>query len=208
MCYKRSILKNRVDLVMKYLLTLFMVSYIAAFFATDAPTASIEARSGFFYFQDDLPRKIYGQGCLDLEIEGSYFLKKKLSIWANFDYNFASGSSLELSHATHLTMLCLSVGPKAYLFALDKHPFNPYLGVGVAGVFLKTTDDSPYVQKHLSRYKAAGVIKSGIFVCKGSICIDLFFDYLITSIKAEASGVKNPVNMGGFKTGIGMGYLF
>ena len=168
----------------------------------------IEGRGGFFYFQDNLPRKIYGQGCLDLEAEGSIFFKKNLGAWLNFNYNFASGNSIELQNKTSLTMLSLSLGPKAYLFAQEKHLFNPYLGIGVLGLLVKTSDHSPYLPQLTTRYKIGGVAKSGIFMIKGSICLDLFFDYYISNIRSIASAEKNPINMGGFKTGLGMGYVF
>lgn len=173
-----------------------------------SPKAYIEGRAGAFYFQDHLPRSIYGNTTLDLEAEGGLFFKDKIAVWANFNYNFASGSSLELFHKTHLTLLSLSVGPKFYMFGIDRRLFNPYLGIGVAGTFLKTSDHSPYVEKHLHRYRFAGVAKSGFLICKNSICIDLFFDYYICNSQGLASAVKNPVNIGGFKTGLGMGYLF
>ena len=71
---------------------------------------SLQVRAGYFGFTSDWPRKIYGNGAPDFEIEGSLKIAPCAFFWSNLNYTWKQGNSTEFSNHTHLDLTTLSAG--------------------------------------------------------------------------------------------------
>jgi hypothetical protein len=168
----------------------------------------LQARAGYFQFTSRSVRKIYGTGAPDIELEGSVKLHPYLALWSNLNYVWKGGHSTPLDNNTHLDLLTLSIGANAITSIKWSFTFI-YLGLGLSGAYVHTKDESSYLPTNASRFGVGCVGKFGLLVfCTKHFFVNPFFDYYYQPISAKSSATYSSVNLGGFRTGLGLGYQF
>jgi hypothetical protein len=169
---------------------------------------AIEGRGGYFYFANSTAREIYHQGAPDVELESFLLVSRYFTPWLNINYVWKEGQSEALSDRTDLKMGLFSFGSKI-LFPYLNSTVKGYIGVGLCGAYVHITDHSAYLPNKTIRWGGGVVGKSGMLIdIKWGIFLDLFFDYYYLPIKTRSSVSENFINLGGFRTGLGIGAHF
>ncbi|MES2273979.1 MAG: hypothetical protein V4487_07285 [Chlamydiota bacterium] len=167
-----------------------------------------ELRVGYFYPQSSVFRDIYSGG-IEGEVETSVRFYKDFNFFANAGVFIKNGHSLGLGDSTRIKIFPLSLGIK-YIFHLSC-AWEFYLGAAPTYTWARFHDRSPYVDQHVHKSAFGVVGKMGfIYTFFKSGFADLFFDYYYTEISgAHFSGVTpTSRNIGGFRTGLGLGVKY
>ena len=173
-----------------------------------SPQWDLQARAGYFQFTSHSAQKIYGTGAPDIELEGSVKLHPYLVLWSNLNYVWKGSHSTPLDNNTHLDLLTLSIGANAMTSVRWSFTFI-YLGLGLSGAYVHTKDESSYLPTNTSRFGVGCVGKFGLLVfCTKHFFVNPFFDYYYQPISAKSSAAYSSVNLGGFRTGLGLGCQF
>lgn len=82
---------------------------------TSPPSSSkagpvLEVKGGYFFFSDAKMRKIYDRGGLDLQLSGSYPLRRWVQIYGSVEYLERHGKSLEGDQKARIWEIPLSLG--------------------------------------------------------------------------------------------------
>ncbi len=161
-----------------------------------------ELRGGIFLPSSEKIQKIYGHGWIEGEAEFTYRFKGCWGIWGNAGYFYKNGHP-KGHHSGHIQLFPVSSGLKAIFFF--SHHIRPYLGIGPSYTFLHLKNFSPLIRQRAYKNRFGFVAKSGIyFDLPKHFALDLFFDYYYQHIHFQLLRV----NVGGFRTGIGLGYRF
>ncbi|MCH9617268.1 MAG: hypothetical protein SP4CHLAM5_07920 [Chlamydiia bacterium] len=171
----------------------------------------LEFRAGYFFFTEAYAGKIYGPGTVSLEVENNYWFLSWASGWINFNFTWGSGSPPSTAVSTHMNISCLSGGAKAFLPIDTDQIYRLYLGAGLSAAIIMTKDETAYLPTNLVRFSPGIAVKSGLLICPYKrLAIDLFFDYyfLPTSRSIDLSFYQSLTDVGGFRAGLGLGYLF
>jgi hypothetical protein len=177
---------------------------------------SAELRAGYFYFIDENAREIYDNGTIDLEIENNIWWTHYNSFWVNFNFIWANGQSELFLTASNVNIATLSGGIKgffpiksSYIEALQPYYIDEvevYLGVGFAAAIIWTNDQTAFLPNQTVRFSPGVAAKFGFLIHLGkNFFLDPFFDYYY---QPTTTRQNNTVDIGGFRTGAGIGYLF
>ena len=167
-----------------------------------------KSRAGYFQFTSDWAKKIYSNGAPDIELEGSVTIHPNISVWSNLNYVWKTGHSTAFANATHLDLGTLSLGVN--LMTPSKWSSTlVYIGLGISGAYVDTKDHTAYLPINTSKLGVGCVAKLGIFIpCIKHVFLNPFFDYYYQPIHTTNSAHHSTVDMGGFRTGLGIGYSF
>jgi outer membrane protein W len=169
----------------------------------------LEIRGAYFQFANQVAKDIFSNGMPCLQLEYSRDFNPYLRVWINGDYSIKEGNSLNVGNNTTLQMGTLSIGPK--FFYKDKDDIAPYVGVGLIGAWIYTNDESEYLGQNTHRGSAGIVGKFGLrYSPYKNILIDCFFDASyqpVTTAYGNAIDIST-INLGGYKTGLGIEILF
>jgi hypothetical protein len=169
---------------------------------------TLQMRAGYVGFTSNWFQTIFGHGSLDLEIEGSIKIAPCAFFWSNLNYTWKNGNSTLYSNHTHLDLAILSTGFNLATPILRSSTLL-YFGLGISGACVHTSDHSSFLPKHTTRFGVGLAAKSGFFIpCPYRLFLNPFFDYYYQPIHARSSGVHSSVDVGGFRTGLGIGYCF
>lgn len=179
----------------------FFLSLIQLFFL-QANENSLEIRSAAFFHSSERFRHIYGNVGGDYQLEGSNKLYNDVDGWANIGWFSKYGHSEGLSDPTRVNIVNISCGVKfPYRFS-DK--FTGYVGIGpsLARIWLKNKSHCGH--GNASKWAIGAVLKTGVnFLITERVFIDVFIDYLYQPVH-----FKTDVDIGGIKTGLGLGVKF
>ncbi len=170
----------------------------------------IEARAAYFFFTNTDAREIYHNGTIDLELEHNYWFTSRYSVWTNLNFIWQSGKSQTLSTPTWINITTLSLGAKEF-FSIWKETIKLYLGLGITGAYVRTKDQTNHLPQKTIRWSPGCVGKFGfLFHYKPRVFVDLFFDYYYqpTPTRKGRSFTDSVIDLGGFRTGAGIGYSF
>ena len=163
---------------------------------------SIEIRSAAFFHSSKRFRDIYGTVSGNYQIEASTKLYDCIDGWANFDWFSKHGKSVGFNDPTRVSIANISLGIKfPYQFC---EQFTPYIGIGpsLSRIWLK--NKSQCSRETVSKLAIGGVLKTGVYYfINRHIFIDVFVDYLYQPVHFETN-----VDIGGIKTGVGVGFKF
>jgi outer membrane protein len=190
---------------MKLKSVLFVFFFPLSLFAYHGGT---QLRAGYFHPASHTVRDIY-HGGIEGEIETSAALYQNLNLFANAGVFVKSGHSLGLHDSTRIKVFPLSLGLK-YNFSLSRL-WEFYLGAAPTYTWVRFHDRSPFVDQHVHKSAFGVVGKTGfIFTFFKRGFIDFFFDYYYTKISgAHSSGTSSTSsNIGGFRTGLGLGVKY
>jgi outer membrane protein len=163
---------------------------------------SIEIRADAFFPSSHLLRSIYGRVGPSYEIEACRTFNSIVTGWANFDVHFASGGIAHCNTSTKLWLINGGFGVK-FPYQISSN-IGVYLGAGLSfgGIWLK--NKSRCDNEKISKFAMGYVAKSGfIFSLHRQVFLNLFADYLYQPVH-----FNRHVNLGGVRTGIGLGYNF
>lgn len=164
--------------------------------------SNVEVRSAAFFHSSERFKEIYGNVGASYQLEASTKLYDCFEGWANFDWFSKHGKSDRLNDPTNVSIANISLGMKFPYQFCEK--FTAYIGIGpsLSRIWLKNKSHCRH--ETVSKWAIGGVLKTGIyyFISK-RIFIDVFVDYLYQPVHFETH-----VDMGGFKTGVGLGVKF
>jgi hypothetical protein len=177
-------------------------------FSLYAYRGTTELRVGYFYPVSSVIREIYESG-VEGEIETAVRVYGRLHLFANGGFFTKEGRSLGFKNKTRINLFPLSLGLKYHFTLLPVLEF--YLGAAPTYTWAYFHDYSPYVKEHVHKSAFGGVGKLGfIYTFWKMAFADFFFDYYYTRI----SGVHSPGvtstnrDIGGFRTGLGIGFKY
>ena len=169
---------------------------------------TLQVRAGYFQFTSDWAKKIYSNGTPDIELEGSVRIHSNISVWSNFNYVWKAGHSTAFANGTHLDLGTLSLGVNL-MTPFKRSSALVYVGLGISGAYVHTKDHTAYLPTNTSKLGVGCVAKLGVFIpCIKHIFLNPFFDYYYQPIHTRNSANHSTVDMGGFRTGLGIGYSF
>ena len=164
--------------------------------------SSIEIRSAAFFHSSKRFKEIYGNVGASYQLEASTKLYNCLDGWANFDWFSKHGKSKGFNDPTRVSIANISCGVKfPYQFS---EQFTAYIGIGpsLSKIWLKNEPQCGH--ESTSKLAIGGVLKAGVYYfINRQIFIDVFVDYLYQPVHFETH-----VDIGGIKTGIGVGTKF
>lgn len=165
--------------------------------------SSIEFRSAAFFHSSERFREIYGTVGTSYQLEASTKFYDCLDGWANFDWSSEHGKSVGFNDPTRVTIANISLGIKIpYQFS---EKFTAYIGIGpnLSRIWLKNKSQFSG-HEDISKLAIGGILKTSIYYfITRQVFIDVFVDYLYQPVHFETH-----VNIGGIKTGIGIGCKF
>lgn len=165
---------------------------------------TIEIRSGAFFPNTERFRKIYGKATAFYGVEVSRSTDSCLDAWASLDFLTKHGRSDGFSDPTRVNIANFSFGLKIPYQFRDR--WIGYIGVGPSwsAVWVKNRYRSHH-HHGASQVAFGGILKSGLYYfINDCVFIDLFVDYLYQPI----SFADKSTEVGGLKTGLGLGYRF
>lgn len=136
------------------------------------------------------------------EVEASTKLSPCFDAWVNFDWFSKHGQSHGFHNPTRVSIANVSTGLKLpYQFC---EQFAVYIGVGPSFSNISLKNKSRCTHENLSKLAIGGIFKTGIYYYFNECSfLDLFVDYLYQPVY-----FKKHVDIGGFKTGAGLGIKF
>jgi hypothetical protein len=164
--------------------------------------SSIDVRAAAFFPSSKRFREIYGTVGPSYQLEASTQLPKYLDAWMNFDWFSQHGKSIGFHNPTRVSIANLSFGIK-FPYQFSNH-FTVYAGIGPSFAKIWVKNKSQCGDENISRFPIGGVIKTGIYcLINQRIFMDVFVDYLY-----QPAPFKTNVDVGGTKTGLGIGVKF
>lgn len=176
--------------------------------------SSVEVRADAFIHSSHLFRKIYGDVGASYGIEASTSVYDCWEGWVNFDWfnkhgkshveKTGAGSDLDVckGNSTRVDIANISFGVR-YPFDLCSC-FTPYVGIGPSFSWIGLKNKSFCSHDKESKWAFGGIAKFGVYYyfCD-CMFLDVFVDYLYQPVHFHRN-----VDIGGFKTGAGIGFRF
>ena len=155
-----------------------------------------------FFHSSKRFREIYGNVGACYQLEASTKLNNCFDAWANFDWFSKQGRSDGFNDPTRVSIANVSLGIRfPYQFC---EQFTTYIGIGPSFSKIMLKNKSQCCHENVSKLAIGGVLKTGFYYfINRHIFIDVFVDYLYQPVNFETH-----VDMGGIKTGIGVGVKF
>jgi hypothetical protein len=181
---------------------IFFVVFLINSYPLMAIETSVELRSAAFFHSSKRFRHIYGNVSGSYQLEASSKLHDCFEIWENFDWFSKHGRSIGFKDPTRVSIANISFGIKCpYQFC---EQFTAYIGIGpsISRIWLK--NKSRGFHERISKLVIGGILKTGIYYfINPYVYVDVFVDYLYQPVHFETH-----VDIGGFKTGMGIGIKF
>lgn len=165
---------------------------------------SVELRAGAFFPISSDVRRFYGKPLPFYEVEVSTNLCTCFDYFVNFDWTSKQGQfDDDLNSNNRIEIGNFSFGIK-YPFAITDCSLV-YFGIGPSLGWAVVKNDSFPFDFDSTKFIAGVVLKSGInYYFSSYFFVDLFFDYLFQPVHFH----HTRVDMGGIRTGAGIGYTF
>lgn len=163
---------------------------------------SIQIRTDAFFHSSNRFREIYGNVNPSYQLEVSRKIKNAFETWVNFDWFSKHGSSIGFSDPTKASIANISFGIK-FPYLINQY-FKVYTGFGPSFSKIWLNNRSQCSHEKLSKSAFGIVLKFGsCYFITRRIFLDLFVDYLYQPVQFDTD-----VDIGGVKTGIGLGFKF
>ncbi len=179
-----------------------------------APT--LEAKAGYFFFVDSTMRDVYNEGGLDLQISGSYPIKKwsprfALDVYGSVEYLERTGSSLNAGQSTSIWEIPVNVGLRPVIAITNEVQY--YFAVGPRYFYIHQHNSSKYVPENNHRNGIGLFVNTGFnFIFWRHLLVDVFGEYSYAQTKFHSSSsplsYTKTTQVGGFTFGGGLGYSF
>jgi outer membrane protein len=163
---------------------------------------SIEFRTAAFWHSSGRFREIYGTVGPSFQVEASTSVYNCFQGWVNFDWFSKHGHSIGLNDPTRISIANTSLGIKLPYVLSEQ--LSVYLGLGASFARVELKNHLFNQSEKVSRLVYGGVLKSGFYYYfTDNLFLDTFFDYLY-----QPNNYQTHVDLGGFKTGLGIGMHF
>lgn len=162
----------------------------------------LEFRSAAFFPSSKLFRDIYEEVGANYQLQAATKVWECVEFWSNFDWFSKHGRSVGCHDSTRVNIANISLGLN-FVYPLDCY-YSLYIGCGpnVSTVWLK--NKSRCERERLTRTTLGGIFKTGLYITlTDCLFLDLFVDYLY-----QPTNFHTHVNIGGFKSGLGIGFIF
>lgn len=157
-------------------------------------------RTGFFWANEALFRKIYGHHIINYDMELGSHRNRCSDRWINFGVLSKKGS-VKYCGPTDLLLLSLSLG-LANSFQIS-NSIDLYSGVGLRATRAKVVNHFCCLDKEIN-FSVGAVFKQGLNIFfTDDLLLNLFFDY-----SYQPAFAKHHIDIGGWNTGIGLGATF
>lgn len=184
----------------RVLFVTFLISFCPIM--VKAQEVNVEIRGAAFFHSSERFREIYGNVGASYQIEASTPLCNCWDGWVNLDWSSDHDKSKRCDASTRVSITNFSFGIKyPYQFC---ERYIAYIGIGPSISRVRLKNKSQCEHERISKLAIGGVLKTGIYyfiTC--NLFVDLFVDYLYQPIHFEKR-----VDIGGVKTGIGVGAQF
>lgn len=191
---------------MKKILSILIIS-LPLICSADVPPL-LEARVGYFFFNNTSLNKSYNKGGFDVQVCGSVPIWKFINIFAGLEHLERYGKSSE-SDEIKLLETNLSLAVKPVFTITDQIHF--YFDVGPKYFFVNAHSTSPYIDK-MNKNGIGGFLGTGfLFILDHNVTFDLFGEWSFKRMKFKSSMPNvstSKMEIGGFVFGIGAGYSF
>lgn len=186
-------------------LSLLLITFSFSMAAKTDSLVLLQMRAGYFYPASPVMRGIYHHGGAELEVEAGLYVYRNLNAWVNFNYFHRHGRSFGLCSNTTLNMYPLSFGLKYDIPVTDWCAL--YLGAGASCSFIGMHEKSPFAfhRSRQSNTRWGAVGKSGLLF---QLTDHLFMDVFADGYYTRAHLIGNIHNVGGLRTGVGLGVNF
>lgn len=174
----------------------------------------LEAKGGYFFFQNTTLRKIYDHGGMDFQFSSSFpFLRyQKFAIngYASLEFLLAKGKSIGAKEKTTFMAIPISLGIKP-AFILSSFA-EYYLAFGPRYFYVCQRNHSSFVDRTNHDHIFGGFANTGFnFFPYSKLVLDVFGEYSygvgnFSPRKTNVFGKKSDV--GGFTFGLGLGWFF
>lgn len=172
---------------------------------------TVEVRADAFFPASKLFRKIYGNTAASYGVEASTNFNNCCEclncwdVWANFDWFSKHGESANCnSRHTRVKIANFSCGIKFPFHLFECDSFVPYAGIGPSFTRIWLKNKTQCSKENHSKFAFGGIAKFGInYYFSNCMFLDVFVDYLYQPVHFH-----HEVNIGGFKTGAGIGMRF
>lgn len=165
---------------------------------TDAEaTFSGELRGAATFPTNNKFRHIFGDVIPSYQIELGWTFWKTYGLFLNVDELYRKGS-LDHCGKSSLNILTASFGPK-YIYPLNTNT-DLYTGIGVSVAWSQI--DNKKATKAYNTSVGFCLKNGAYYYFSEQFFLDLFVDY------GYQPAFRNHINIGGFKTGVGVGYLY
>lgn len=184
--------------------TLLMVLFFSIGHVEACSESSVEFRYAAFIPSSKLFKEIYGNVGTSYQLETTTKVPcwECWDVWANLDWFSKHGRSVGFEDPTRVQISTLGLGIR-YNYCLN-YCTSFYVGVGptVGTIWLK--NKSRCLDEKVCKTTVGCLTKIGVlyYFCD-RLFLDLFVDYLYQPVHFE-----HRVNIGGFKTGAGLGVTF
>lgn len=172
--------------------------------------SKIEARVGYFIFSNSKMRKVFDQGGIDIQLNGTCCMYKNIEIYGSIEYLERHGKSLEGHQKTKIQELPFNLGLK-FSTLLHKNT-SYYFTLGPRYFFVHVRNHSSFVDQNMRKNGLGCFANTGLnhFLCKNFL-INIFGEYSYGRLHFHASkkySYGQTAQIGGFVMGGGLGYLF
>lgn len=182
--------------ILQYILSVLVLSPLLLF--AEINNLNLEVRTAAFVPSSDRFREIYCHVGAEYQFEGS-FRYGCWDIWENIGWFSKRGEPVGCHGSTRVSIANLSLGIKyPYTFC---NCICAYVGIGpiLSRVWIKNNAHCSHEKK--SRVSIGAVLKSGVnYFITERLFVDLFIDYSYQPVH-----LRKWVDVGGLKTGIGIG---
>jgi hypothetical protein len=181
---------------------IFLIFLLVNLYPLMATETSLEIRSAAFFHSSHRFREIYANISGSYQLEASIKFNDCFASWANFDWFAKRGKSEGLHDPTRVNIANISFGIKfPYQFC---EQFTAYVGIGPSFSIIWLKNKSQCGHERPSKLAVGGILKTGVsYFISSCVFIDLFIDYLYQPVHFERH-----VDIGGIKTGAGLGFKF
>lgn len=162
----------------------------------------VEFRTGAFFPSSKFFKDIYGRSAVDFQFQAATEYCNFYELWTNFDWFSKHGHSIGFRDPTRVSIVNFSFGMN-FLYPLNRCD-KLYAGIGPSIGTVSVKNKFRRGSQRVSKTVVGGVVKAGLYLSlTDHLYADLFVDYLYQRVHFH----KN-VNIGGLKTGLGIGLVY
>ena len=209
--FKNRLIKLSRKIFLSVLLTSFTNGYCGKSPSVENEKAGplLELKNGYFFFTDSTMKKVYSNGGWDIQLSGSYPIRKFLQIYGSVEYLQNQGKSLFDHQKTSIYEIPVNLGLKP-IIAL--YPWmQVYVASGLRYCYIHQRNSSPYVDTVVRQNGVGIFVNTGLNFIYNHFLIDLFGEYSSVNTKFHAHKTNvygRNVQVGGLTFGLGLGYAF
>ena len=170
--------------------------------------AMIEAKGGYLFFQSHKMREVYGNGSFEVQISGSYPIRRSCQVYGSVGFLEAWGTSLQVHQKTVFWRIPVDLGLKPIVSIGSFVQW--YAAFGPRYFYAHQHNHSSFVNRRIGKSGIGAFANTGFnFFPISHFLIDVFAEYSYEPIRFSSSkaSVRN-LQVGGFYLGAGLGYAF